>query len=395
MHALIPFCTSIASPSFYQDFIEGLEEALAELGHSSERFAFGEIGALSQEELARFLAWARTARCDLVLDLCCWGYYLSRVQLWDGGTGVGATVFDTLGARYAALLFDQPYFQPVPMLMSDSLLLCYPDRGHPELIDALYPFLRPKATLFVPPATRPQNNRSPARWSDRRIALLYAGNLAPYAVEPYWAGAPHQRLWDGAAGLIEARPQLPLHRAIEEVRSSLGLALTQEERLDAHRGLEFFLRQRLRHRMVTSFGASGLPIEVYGNGWESVRLPPNVRVHPAMDYRVYLDLIGDAQICLDTSTYFGGANDRVVQFAVNGTVFFSNAQTYLREAFGEAAGFYTPLDLAGAADRLRELLARPAELEARSARLREIALEGHLWRHRLESLFAAMPGSAA
>jgi hypothetical protein len=110
-----------------------------------------------------------------------------------------------------------------------------------------------------------------------------------------------------------------------------------------------------------------------------------------MDYKVYMGLIGSARVCLDASTYIGGANDRVVQFAVNGTVFFSNAKAYLREAFGDAAGFYSPLDLAGAADRIGELLARPAELEARSARLREIAFNGHLWRHRLESLFAAMP----
>ena len=63
MHLLIPFCTTIASPTFYQDFIEGLEDALAELGHSSERFAFREIGALSPEEMERFFAWGRTARC--------------------------------------------------------------------------------------------------------------------------------------------------------------------------------------------------------------------------------------------------------------------------------------------------------------------------------------------
>ena len=110
-----------------------------------------------------------------------------------------------------------------------------------------------------------------------------------------------------------------------------------------------------------------------------------------MDYRVYLDLIGDARICLDASTYLDGATDRVVQFAINGTVFFSNAQTYLREAFGDTAEFYSPLDLAQTADRVGALLAHSEELEMRSARLRAIALETHLWRHRLESIFAAMP----
>lgn len=390
MHLLIPFCTTIASPTFYQDFIEGLEDALAELGHSSERFAFREIGALSPEEMERFFAWGRTARCDLVLDLCCWGFALSRVRLWDGGAGVGATIFDSLGARYAALLFDQPYFQPVPMLISKSLVLCYPDHNHPELIASLYPSLRQSAMLFAPPATRPGNDRSRARARDRHIPLLYAGNLAPEAIEPFWADVPQRRLYDGAAELIDARPELALHRAIEEVRRSLGLTLTLEEHLEALRSLEYFLRHRLRHRMVTSLAASGLPIEVYGNGWETVRLPPNARVHPAMDYEVYLGLIGDARLCFDASTYIGGANDRVAQFAVNGTVFFSNAHAYLREAFGDAAGFYSPLDLAAAADSMRELLARPGELDARSARLREIALKDHLWRHRLESLFAAM-----
>ena len=391
MHALIPFCTSIASPSFYQDFIEGLEDALAEMGHTSERFEFGEIGTLSQNELERFFTWARAARCDLVLDLCCWGFALSRVKWWDGRPEAGATIFDSLDARYVALMFDQPFYQPAPALLSNSLLLCYPDRGHAELISSLYPAFHPSAMLFVPPATRPGNKRSPARWRDRHIPLLYAGNLALDAIEPFWADVPQHRLYDGAAELIDARPELPLHRAIEEVRRSLELTLTLEERLEVHRALEYFLRHRLRHKLVTSLAASGLPIEVYGNGWESAGLPANARTHAAMDYRVYLDLIGDARICLDASTYLDGANDRVVQFAINGTVFFSNAQTYLREAFGDTAEFYSPLDLAQTADRVGALLAHSEELEMRSARLRAIALETHLWRHRLESIFAAMP----
>ena len=389
MHALIPFCTSVPSPTFYQDFIEGLESALAELGHTAERFEFGEIGVLAQEELERFFSWGRTARCDLVLDLCGWGFALSRVRLWDGGSEVGATIFDSLGAHYAALLFDQPFFQPVPVLQSGSLLLCYPDRHHPELIGALYPTLQAKAMLFVPPATRLANDRSPGRWRDRRTPLLYAGNLAPEAIEPFWSDAPQQRLYDGAAAVLDARPGMPLHRAIEEARCALGLELAQEERLTAHRTLEYFLRHRLRHRLVTSMAAAGLPIQVYGKGWDGVALPTNVHVHPATDYRAYMDLIGDARICLDASTYLGGANDRAVQFAVNGTVFFSNAREYLYEAFGDAAGFYTPLDLPEAAERIRDLLARPKEIEARSGRLRALALAGHLWRHRLETILEA------
>ena len=221
--------------------------------------------------------------------------------------------------------------------------------------------------------------------------MLYAGNLVPDAMEPFWRDIPQRRLYGGVAELIETRPEMPLHHAVEQVRQSLAVALTQEERLAALRSLELFLRHRLRYRVVTQLAASGLSIELYGNGWEAVRLPPNVRLNRAMDYEVYMGLIGDARLCLDASTYLGGANDRVMQFAANGTVFFSNAQIYLGEAFGAAAEFYSPLDLAAAAARIGELLARPAELEARSEQLREIAAQGHLWRHRLESIIAAMP----
>ena len=389
MHALIPFCTSIASPTFYQDFIEGLEDALAELGHSSERFEFREIGGLQQDELERFFAWARTARCDLVLDLCCWGFGLSHVRLWDGGEQVGATIFDSLGARYAALLYDQPFFQPLAGIESESLVICYPDRRHPEIIRGLYPSLRPSATVFAPPATRPKNERSPARWRDKRTELLYVGNLFPGATEPFWADAPNRRLYDGVAELIDASPEKPLHRCIEEARDSLGLALVREGVIEAHRTMEYFLRHRLRHRLVTAIAAAGLPLEVYGHGWDGIGLPANVRVHPQIDYRAYMDLIGDARLCLDASTYPGGANDRVFHFALNRTAFFSNAVEYLREVFGDDAGFYSPRDPAEAVEDIRRLLASPDELEHRSTRLREIALGGHLWRHRLEAILAA------
>ena len=391
MHIAIPFCSSIAAPSFYQDFIEGLEAAAAALGHSSERVVFAQLDRLEQDELDRFFRWSRQARCDLVLDVCCWGYGLSRTRLWNSDGSVGATIFDSLGARYCALLYDQPYFQPLAGLETDGLVVGCPDQNHAELIRRIYPQVRMRATAFVPPATRLENNCSFAPWSEKWPGILYVGNLAPLAPARFWQDVPHRDAYDAVADTALAHPDRPLHLCAFAALHHLGVELPAAELVELLRSLEYWMRQQLRHRVVTEVARSGIPMRIYGEGWDSIGLPSNAEVHAQTDYRGFMKIIGSARLALDVSTYLGGANDRVFNFAVNRTAFFTNAHAWLREAFGTESGayFYSLRNLAGLGARIAEVLAHPAELELRAERARETALAGHLWTHRLQAVLEA------
>ncbi|MBI2961558.1 MAG: glycosyltransferase family 1 protein [Betaproteobacteria bacterium] len=391
MHIAIPFCSSIAAPSFYQDFVEGIEAAAAALGHSSERIAFASLERLDQAELDRFFRWSRRSRCDLVLDLCCWGYGLSRARLWRNDGSVGAPIFESLGARYCALLYDQPYFQPLAGIESDALVVGYPDQAHAELIPLIYPQLRMRAGAFVPPATRLENDRSSARWAGKSPHVLYVGNLAPHALSRFWDHVPHREAYDAVADALIADPDRPLHRSVIAALRELRLELPAAELVELLRALEYWLRQQQRHRVVTAVARSGLPMIIYGSGWDSLGLPANAEVRSPIDYRGLMEAIASARLALDVSTYLGGANDRVFNFAVNRTAFFTNARAWLREAFGADGGahFYSLRDASGVGDQMAGVLARPAELEESAARAHETALAGHLWTHRLQTVLQA------
>lgn len=391
MHIAIPFCSSIAAPSFYQDFIEGIEAAAAALGHSSERIVFAHVERLEQEELDRFFRWSRQARCDLVLDVCCWGYGLSRTRIWNSDGSVGATIFDSLGARYCALLYDQPYFQPLAWVETDGLVVGCPDQTHAELIHLIYPQVRMRATAFVPPATRRENDCSLARWSEKSPGILYVGNLAPHDLARFWHDVPHREAYDAVADTALADPDRPLHQCAIAALHHLGLELPSAELVELLRSLEYWLRHQLRHRAVTEVARAGIPMRIYGDGWDSVGLPSTTEVHAQTDYRNYLKLIGSARLALDVSTYLGGANDRIFNFAVNRSAFFTNAHAWLREAFGRNSGahFYSMRNLAGLGEQIADVLAHPVELERGAERAREIALAGHLWTHRLQAVLEA------
>lgn len=390
MHALIPFLDSFRPRTFYQDVVEGIESALADFGHTSERFAFKEIGLLSPQEMERVFTWARNSRCDIVVDVCCWGFALSHVCYWYSESGPNPTVFDSFGAHYVGLMFDQPYFQPGPFIASNSLYLGHTDKKHPEVLNALFPECRPRKHLFMPPATRASNDRAPARWRDRRLPILYVGNLEPYPLNPVFGDSPVDRITRHALEILDSTPEMALSEAIEKANHVNGEELINDQTVGVYRSLEYLLRHRLRYRVISSLAAYGLPLEVYGNGWEQVELGPTVRIHPPIDYNTYLDLIGNSKLCIDVSTYLNGANDRAVQFAINGSAFISNAPGYLRESFGDAASYYSPAHIREAADTLELLLAHPEELELRSERLREAAKTQHLWHHRLALLFDAL-----
>ena len=396
MDFLLPVCTGVAQRSFYQDFAANMEAAIAELGHHSSRLEFAAIGEVAPGEADTFFRWSRKARCDAVIDLCCWGWRLSQTRLSRGGE-VGDTLFDDLGAAYVAMLFDQPYFQALPEIHSRSLGIAYSDRNHPAIIDRIYPSLDARARAFVPPATSLSNDRSPRRWSEKHIDVLYVGNLHPEGIEPFWRQLSRARAYDATAELALADGSRPLHECAAQAVLDTGIELAPDAYIELLRTMEYFLRQRYRHRLVTAVAASGVPMQLCGSGWDGIGLPANVAIHAATDYPGFMELLGSAGIYLDASTYLRGANDRIFHCAVNRTAFFTNASEYPREVFGSEGGafFYSFQSLGDLGERIRSALARPQDLEARTRRSRNITLADHLWRERVRNLVALVEKARA
>ena len=87
-----------------------------------------------------------------------------------------------------------------------------------------------------------------------------------------------------------------------------------------------------------------------------------------------------------------GVNDRVFSYALSRAVCFTNAEGYLRPAFGEDNGlcFYSMRNLSELGEQVKSLLARPDALRESGERAREVVVSSHTWRHRVGDMLGAM-----
>ena len=377
MRIVLPYCRDVPH-GFYWDFLEGLGEAIAERGDEAVRLPMAKVGEHGAEEMSALYRQLERG-CDLFLDLCSWGYGLTRMGV-PQPAAPPRPLLDVFGVTYAGLLFDQPYFQPINVVCAARLFATFPDLGHREQAQLVFPDLALAGHAFAPPAVRAANARAAA---ERDIDVLYFGNLDLDALSRPWKGGPNEAACETVAGIVGERPERPFHLAVKEVLSGEPVQRIAE----VMRAMELHVRSKFRHDAVVALARAGARMVVVGRGWDGVALPANVERRAPLVYQEMFRLAGRSRICLDASTYLNGANDRVFNYALNGAVCFTNATGYLgREDW---LRFYSMRELDQLAERVRELLAEPRRLREIGERARRAALAHHTWRERMETIVAA------
>ncbi|MSP96749.1 MAG: hypothetical protein EXR29_05870 [Betaproteobacteria bacterium] len=386
MRILLPYNQHTLASSFYTDFHAGLKEAAHELGHETVRFVHTDVASATKTETESLYRLLGAKSCDVVLDLCSWAYGLSQVTVWDGSKS-GQPIFDSLDIPYVAMLYDQPWFQPLEGVRSERLYASVPDRYNVAQLALVYPEIQLRGTPFVPPAARTANDRS-RPWPERDIDVLFVGNVFPDALERLWRADPSAALFNATADHALAAPDRPLHEALLQAAREANVQLRGSAAVTILQPVEYFLRSRYRVDAVQEAAATGVAVHVVGKGWDMVDLPASVVQHAATDYEGMMTMAGRARICLDVSTYPGGANDRVFNYSLNRAVCMTNAGGYLSEVYGDSGGvqFYSlssPKELALA---IAALVAAPGRLRDQGEAGRAITLETQNWRVRLQAI---------
>jgi len=377
--------------SYYSNIYAGIIEAARELGHEVLECAFGEPTQATEDERKDLYRMLLDSPCALAIDLCGWGCGLSGLRVWDG-SAEGQYIFDATDVAYLGLMLDQPWFQPIPAMHASRLYLGASDRNGAEQVSLVYPDKKVLATLFVPPAARAVNTRA-LPFPERTIDVLYAGNLWPAKLDRYWRGAPGGEVLDCVADAALAAPDVALHRVASDTLRMLGREPVPPLIVDVLMLVDNFIRNRSRLELVRAAASSGTTVHVLGEGWSEVALPDNVVLHPhSKDYGGLLAMAGMSRICLDSSSYIGGANDRLFNYAVNRAYCVTNASAFPREVFGDdgGVGFYSMSRLDDLGNTLREELAHPGRLAEKGARAAAVALDTQTWRSRLENVLAAL-----
>lgn len=331
-----------------------------------------------------------------VMDLCCWGYGLSRYSPHHSGRSL--PIYDMFDVPYLGVLFDHPYNQAIGAIIAQRLYVACPDLGHPEQIQLAYPGLRLKGTVFAPPAVRAAESAEARDPQGRDIDVLYVGTLAPGALERFWR-IPGNGYWrpeydadlcDAMADAALGEPERGLHHVFREAMAQAGPRAPGFDLRSQMRAVEWHLRAYYRRDAGGAVARSGVRMHVIGSGWETQDLPVNVSRREGVDYEEIFRFAARSRICLDASTYLDGANDRVFRYSLSGAVCFTNAAGYLRGQFADGMRFYSMRDLRALVDGVRDLLARPAALTASAEQARRLVLQGHTWSHLVSSLLAAL-----
>ena len=152
--------------------------------------------------------------------------------------------------------------------------------------------------------------------------------------------------------------------------------------------------ERLLHCLDEALGGAGVPLHIWGNGWE-----PLAERHPSFVYggtgsfAETLHTLRRARVVLNINNGFvAGGHERVFTAMCGGAAVFSDANRYYEEAFKdgrEIATFAWP-KLAAAPDQLMALAdnqARAGEIARAGAKR---AMAEHRWSERAQRLVKAV-----
>lgn len=256
------------------------------------------------------------------------------------------------------------------------------DRNHETYLKRFYPEYR--SAGFLPLAGSALCERTDNMRSDK--VLFTANYTTPAFFEPYInrIDEEYATFYRGIIDDLIANPaQTVEETALRHCERELGRQSDAQLRSVMHHMIfiDLYIRNYWRGEVVKTLLAAGIPVEVWGRGWEKLECK-NRRlfdVHPQTDTRTCLMMQGLAKVSLNVMPWFkDGAHDRVFHAILNGAVSVTDSSRYLGEELEEGMGLcYYSLT------RLGELPGLVEGLLVDACRRRDMVENGieYVWEH--------------
>jgi hypothetical protein len=363
--------------------VDQLAEALAGLGEDVE------VVDLTTPEAAARLVRAVSPPTDCVFAF----------------SGVGSDIavpgkfFERPGFVYASLYVDHPVHH-IERLSAriERHAVFFLDRTHVQFAGL---WASPGAFAhigFLPPGANTLAaavDVSDAAFAARDIPLLFTGTYrgAPTEAWADWPQSPARTLVAETSRRMVADGRLPLLDALGATLAASGAALTPDLLRNAaplFSAVQLHVEAHHRHAVLTALGEAGVPVSVWGNGWEPLRARyRGFRFGGVGSFEETLGLLRRARMVLNINNGFvAGGHERVFTAMCAGAAVASDQSDYYAEAFADGVEIAT-WDI-NRPDRLGEqlngLMADPAA-QARMARAGHArAMADHRWENRAVEL---------
>jgi hypothetical protein len=368
--------------------IDQLAEALSAIGH--EAVVVDMVGEAPYDRLIEAL----NSRPDSVLSFGGMGVELSTDQ---------GSIYDLLGVGYASLYVDHPLHHlgriKTPIRRNVAFFL---DRSHVQFVNAS-PFAGNFRQLgFLPPGANElpdPPDLSDEAFARRDIPLMFTGTYrgAPQATWRGWPDSPARTVAEGVVERMIADARLPILEALHQVLKQMGAELSAELFSDLANllvGPQAYAEAYHRDATLHALGVAGLPLHVWGNGWEPLAARYGTFVYGGVgSFAETLHTLRRARVVLNINNGFvAGGHERVFTAMCAGAAVFSDRNPYYAEAFAEGREIVT-FDWPELASAPTKLAALVEDVERAGGIARAGALRSqaeHRWTDRAKQLVDAV-----
>ncbi|MGC3971904.1 MAG: glycosyltransferase [Pirellulales bacterium] len=267
-------------------------------------------------------------------------------------TAAGASVYDALDVVYATMHVDHPVYHALRVTAKiRKEVEFFLDRTHVQFINA-WPSARGVAHLgFLPPGANelPEPvDVSDEAFARRDIPLLFTGTYRGPPAEAWadWPESPAREIVAEIAARMVSDGRLALLDALKAALADRGAQLAGdlfEQFVPLLQHAQGFAEAYHRNALLHELGRAGLPLHVYGSGWEPLAAQyPSFVYGGVGSFEETLRLLRRARVVLSTNNGFvAGGHERVFTAMCGGAAVFSETSKYYAEAFKEGREIVT------------------------------------------------------
>ncbi len=270
------------------------------------------------------------------------------------------------------------------------------DRNHESYMRRFFPEIQNGP--FLPLAgTKLYPNRTNVPIACRRYDVTMVGNYCKPSTFDKYITRIDDEYTAFYRGMIEDLFSNP-YRTVEEVAEAhlrAELEEVPEEELKkvmaALTFIDLYVRYTFRGRAVQELADAGIPVYVFGDGWELLECkhPENLMIMNSLNSEGCLKKLCQTKLSLNVMPWFkDGAHDRIFNTMLNGAVCLTDSSVYLDEILhdGTDCRIYSLSRMEELPEKAKELLEDPDRMQTIADNGYELAKAGHTWTHRAEVL---------
>ena len=316
----------------------------------------------------------------------------------------GRNVWDLLGVPFFNYILDHPFVHHDNMISEfrNHHVICV-DRDHVAYIKRYYPHI-PHAH-FLPIGGMPYRGGNTGGYGERIFEVSFTGSYVPLSVfgESIQSLSENRKkmAWSMVEYLLSNRTASFDH-ALEALLKNQGFETVSPEMIVSCapelRFANAYVRMYLREELIRTVAGSGMPLHIFGQGWELMKDVSWNRsvLHGSVDYMETARVAAQSKVMLcDCACFRNGLHDRVTTALLNGAAVVTDANTFIREQFltdgndQEIAG-YDVTDPEHVPDLINELLSDAIRSEKIAIRGRAKAAERYTWEHTAEYVLSTL-----